>query len=66
MGLQALDGTDGCGGRPVFERVFREAGMPEAFQTDNGAPFVAPRGSSLNNFFKNNEMASQIRLSAAC
>jgi len=40
--------------------------MPEAFQTDNGAPFVAPRGSSLNNFFKNNEMASQIRLSAAC
>ena len=44
LGLQALDGTDGYGVRPVFERVFREAGMPEAIQTDNGTPFVASRG----------------------
>lgn len=44
LGLQALDGTDGYGVRPVFERTFREAGLPRALLTDNGPPFVAPRG----------------------
>jgi transposase InsO family protein len=44
MALQALDGTDGYGVRPVFERAFREAGLPLAMLTDNGPPFVAPRG----------------------
>jgi len=44
LGLQALDGTDGYGVRPVFERVFREAGLPRVLLTDNGPPFVAPRG----------------------
>ena len=44
LAVQALDGTDGYGVRPVFERVFREAGMPDAIQSDNGPPFVAPRG----------------------
>jgi transposase InsO family protein len=44
LGLQALDGTGGYGVRPVFERVFREAGLPLAILTDNGPPFVAPRG----------------------
>ncbi len=28
----------------MFERVFRDAGLPGAVQTDNGPPFVAPRG----------------------
>ncbi|MGH7286590.1 MAG: integrase core domain-containing protein, partial [Myxococcota bacterium] len=44
LGLQALDATDGYGVRPVFERAFREAGLPLAILTDNGPPFVAPRG----------------------
>jgi transposase InsO family protein len=44
LGIQALDGTDGYGVQPVFERVFREVGLPQAIQTDNGPPFVAPRG----------------------
>ena len=34
LGLQALDGTDGYGADPVFERVFCEVGLPEAIQTD--------------------------------
>jgi hypothetical protein len=44
LGLQALDGTDGDGVHQVFERLFREAGLPLAILTDNGPPFVAPRG----------------------
>src|SRR4051812_31076617 len=34
--------------RKVFERVFREFGMPEAIRSDNGSPFAsnAPRGLS--------------------
>jgi hypothetical protein len=44
LAVQALGSTDGYGVRPVFERVFREAGMPKAIQSDNGPPFVAPRG----------------------
>jgi putative transposase len=44
LGLQALDATDGAGVRPVFERAFREGGLPLAILTDNGPPFVAPRG----------------------
>jgi hypothetical protein len=44
LALQSLDGTDGYGVRPVFERVFREVGLPEALQTDNGPPFVVNRG----------------------
>ena len=44
LGLKALDTPDGDGVRPVFERAFREAGLPLAILTDNGPPFVAPRG----------------------
>lgn len=44
LAVQALDGTDGYGVQPVFERVFREVGLPRAIQTDNGVPFVASRG----------------------
>ena len=43
IGLQVMDGTDGYGARTVFERAFREGGLPRRIQTDNGAPFVAPR-----------------------
>ena len=29
------------GAKPVFRRLFREAGLPEAIRTDNGAPFAS-------------------------
>ena len=29
------------GARPVFERLFREVGLPSAIRTDNGAPFAS-------------------------
>ena len=32
--------TRGVGVRPVFERVFREYGLPRAIRTDNGVPFA--------------------------
>jgi hypothetical protein len=35
LALQLLTGTDGHGVRPVFGRVFREAGLPKALQTDD-------------------------------
>jgi putative transposase len=28
--------------RPLFERRFREYGLPDAIRTDNGAPFATP------------------------
>jgi putative transposase len=36
-GLKSVKGEDA---RPVFERTFREYGLPRAIRTDNGAPFV--------------------------
>lgn len=36
----ALTGTDGAGAIPVFDRVFRDEGLPDAIRTDNGSPFA--------------------------
>lgn len=36
-GLPSVKGEEA---RPVFERTFREYGLPRAIRTDNGAPFV--------------------------
>jgi len=36
-GLRSVKGEDT---RPIFERTFREYGLPRAIRTDNGAPFV--------------------------
>ncbi|HRN54223.1 MAG TPA: integrase core domain-containing protein, partial [Gemmatimonadaceae bacterium] len=36
-GLKSVKGKDA---RPIFERTFREYGLPRAIRTDNGAPFV--------------------------
>ena len=36
---QALRSTRTEEARPVFERVFREVGLPQAIRTDNGSPF---------------------------
>jgi len=32
--------TKGHGVRPVFDRLFRECGLPRAIRTDNGVPFA--------------------------
>jgi len=37
--IQALAWPDTESSKPVFERVFREYGLPEYVHTDNGAPF---------------------------
>jgi putative transposase len=38
--VQALLSIKGAGVRPVFERAFREFGLPLAIRTDNGVPFA--------------------------
>ena len=43
MACHGLLSTKGHGVRPVFERLFREYGLPRAIRTDNGVPF-APTG----------------------
>jgi len=38
--VHGLLNTRGAGVRPVFERAFREFGLPRAIRTDNGVPFA--------------------------
>lgn len=38
--VHGLLNTRGAGVRPVFERAFREFGLPLAIRTDNGVPFA--------------------------
>jgi transposase InsO family protein len=38
---QALPNMRTEGARPVFERQFREVGLPRAMRTDDGAPFAS-------------------------
>ena len=40
LACQGLISTKGIGVRPVFERLFRERGLPRAIRTDNGVPFA--------------------------
>jgi transposase InsO family protein len=44
LALDGLSSTKGEGAQHVFERAFREFGLPIAILSDNGPPFVAPRG----------------------
>ena len=44
LALDGLESTDGGRAGPVFERAFREFGLPRAILSDNGPPFVASRG----------------------
>jgi transposase InsO family protein len=37
-----LGSTAAAGARAVFDRVFREYGLPEVIRTDNGTPFSSP------------------------
>jgi transposase InsO family protein len=41
LACHALGSIRTQGARPIFERLFREAGLPTAIQTDNGAPFCS-------------------------
>ena len=40
MACHGLLSTKGHGVRPVFDRLFREHGLPRAIRTDNGVPFA--------------------------
>jgi transposase InsO family protein len=40
LACHGLLSTKGVGVRPIFERLFREYGVPRAIRTDNGVPFA--------------------------
>src|SRR5712691_8236380 len=40
LACHGLLSTKGLGVRPVFHRLFREYGLPDAIRTDNGVPFA--------------------------
>jgi putative transposase len=40
--VEALESTKEVNAFTVFERAFRENGMPKAIRTDNGVPFASP------------------------
>jgi len=40
LGCHGLLSTQGQGVRPIFDRLFREYGLPRAIRTDNGVPFA--------------------------
>jgi transposase InsO family protein len=40
LGCHGLLSTRGQGVRPLFDRLFREYGLPRAIRTDNGVPFA--------------------------
>jgi putative transposase len=42
LAVEALQSTKEATAIPVFERVFREVGLPKAIRTDNGVPFASP------------------------
>lgn len=52
LGIDALASTKTKGTRIVFERLFREYGLPRRIRTDNGVPFVGAKAihglSALN------------------
>jgi putative transposase len=43
LACEALDSTNLAGSFDVFERAFKEFGIPKAIRTDNGTPFSCPR-----------------------
>jgi transposase InsO family protein len=40
LACHGLRSTKGQGVRPIFDRLFREYGLPRAIRTDNGVPFA--------------------------
>jgi putative transposase len=41
LACESLDSTKAASAFPVFERAFREFGLPAAIRTDNGVPFAS-------------------------
>jgi putative transposase len=41
LACHGLLSTKGTGVRPIFDRLFREYGLPRAIRTDNGVPFAS-------------------------
>lgn len=41
LAVQGLDSVAGSQAWPVFERLFRQYGLPEAIRSDNGSPFAS-------------------------
>lgn len=41
LACRGLPNIKGQGARPVFERTFRDFGLPRAIRTDNGVPFAS-------------------------
>jgi transposase InsO family protein len=41
LGIVGLDSVKEVGAWPVFERLFREYGLPSVMRTDNGSPFAS-------------------------
>src|SRR3546814_5950250 len=44
LACEALESVKGAGVIPVFERLFKERGLPDAIRSDNGVPFASPNG----------------------
>ena len=42
LACEGLSSTQAQGAFPVFERVFKEFGLPGAIRSDNGVPFASP------------------------
>ena len=42
LACESLESTRESGAFPVFERIFKEFGLPGAIRTDNGVPFASP------------------------
>jgi putative transposase len=42
LACEGLESVKETGAFPVFERVFKEYGLPAAMRTDNGVPFASP------------------------
>lgn len=42
LACEGLESTKETGAFPVFERAFKEFGVPAVIRTDNGVPFAAP------------------------
>jgi hypothetical protein len=41
---EALESVKEAGVIPVFERLFKERGLPDTIRSDNGVPFASPNG----------------------
>lgn len=48
LGCEGLNGTRFIETRAVFERLFREYGLPERMRTDNGVPFATTAVAGLS------------------